>query len=181
MIFNCFRPHKLNDDWKYFEVIQMAQSHIIFWWSVIVRSQRGAKERRAVSLIITSLASACLDLSKPPSSGEAMSLLCHCRMKHSSKSFGTFCFTPDYSSVISKVSRAIGDSSTFEYFILNSSNFCLNALLTFFFLNTAWFDKPCHLFIVDLSNQMSTFFRTLFPQKYALDMLHWNKSLFAWT
>ena len=51
-------------------------------------------------------------------------------MEHSRKSFGTFRFTPDTVSMISKLSRDIGDSCTFEFFII----LCLNDLLTFFVL-----------------------------------------------
>ena len=76
MIFNYFRRHAFNDSWKYFEVLQMEQPHIILWLSVIGRSCEGAKEQIIVSLITTSFVSKCLDPSKPPSSGEAMSSLC---------------------------------------------------------------------------------------------------------
>ena len=132
MIFICFHHHEFNNSWKYFEVLQMAQPHVIFWWSVIGISCGGAKERIIVSLIITSFVSACLDTSKPPSSGEAMISLCNCRMKHYSKSSGTIHFTLDSSSVISKVSHDIGDSRTFECFIIHSTYFCVNALLNCF-------------------------------------------------
>ena len=30
--FNCFRRHAINDYWKYFEVLQMAQPRIIFYY-----------------------------------------------------------------------------------------------------------------------------------------------------
>ena len=133
MVFNFFWRHEFNDSWKYFEVLQMAQTHIMLWWYVIVSSWGDAKERSIVSLIITSFVLACMAPSKPPSSGETMSSLCYCCMEHFSKSFGTICFTQDYTSVISKVSRAIGDSRTFEYFIIHSSNFYLNALLNVLF------------------------------------------------
>ena len=132
MVFNCFRCHAFNDTWKYFEVLQIAQPHIILWWSIIGRSWRGAKWRIVVSLIITSIVPSCLAPSKPPSYGEAMSSLCNCHVEHSSKSFGTLRFNPYSASVIIKVSRAIGDSCTFEFFIIRSTNLCLNALPTFF-------------------------------------------------
>ena len=111
----------------------MAQPHTILWWCVIGRGWGGAKEQSIVSLIITSCVMACLDPSKPPSSGEAMSSLYNYLMEHSSMSFGTLRFTSDSASVISKVSRAIGCSSTFEFFIIHSTNFCLSALLIVFF------------------------------------------------
>ena len=110
----------------------MAQPHIIFWLSIIGHSWGGAKEWSIVLLIIKSFVSACLAPSKPPSYGEAMISLCNCRMENSSKSFGALYFTLDSASIISKVSRAIGDSRTFEFFIIRSTNLCLNALLTFF-------------------------------------------------
>ena len=140
----------------------MAQPHIILWWCVIGSSWGGAKEQIIVSLIITSFVSACLAPSKPPSSGEAMSSLCNCCMEHSSKSFGTLRFTPYSASVISKLSWAIVDSCTFEFFVIQSTNFCLNVLLTFFSDN-AWFDIPFHLCILDLINQISKFCRSFFP------------------
>ena len=110
----------------------MAQAHIILWWYVIGSSWGGAKEQCIVSLIMTSFVSACLDPSKPQSSGEAMISLYNCHMEHSSKSFFTLCFTPDSASVISKVSRAIGESRTFKIFIIHWTNFYLNAVLTVF-------------------------------------------------
>ena len=116
MIFNSFCHHAFNDSWKYFEVLQMAQPHIILWWSFIGRSWEGAKERSILSLIITSFVLAFLDPSKPSSYGETMSSLCNCHMEHSNKSFGTLRFTLDSVSVISKTSRSIGDSRTFEFF-----------------------------------------------------------------
>ena len=85
-----------------------------------------------MSLIIISFLSACLDPIKPPSSGEAVSSLCNYHMEHSSKSFRTLRFTLDYASVISKVSRDIGNSRTFEFFIIYSTNLYLNALLNVF-------------------------------------------------
>ena len=80
IVFNCFLRHSFDDSWKYFEVLQMAQPHIILWWSAIGSSWGCAKEWRIVSLIITSCVSACLDPSKPPSSGEVMISLCKCHM-----------------------------------------------------------------------------------------------------
>ena len=82
-------------------------------------------------LNIKSFVLVCLDPSKPPSSGEAMISLCNYCMENSSKSFGTIRFTPDSAYMISKVSQAIGDSHTFEFFIDHSSNLCLNDLVTF--------------------------------------------------
>ena len=149
----------------------MAQPHIIFWWYVIGRSLGGAKERIIVSLIITSFVLACLDPSKPPSSGETMISLCNYRMEHSSNSFGSLRFTPDSASVVSKVSRAIGDSCTFEFFVIPSTNFCINALLTCF-LNNAWSDRKFHLCIVDLSNKMSTF-----VEAFCSTMCTWHTTL----
>ena len=111
----------------------MAQPQIILWWSIIRRSWGVAKERSILSLIITWFVSVCMVPSKPPLSGEDMRSLCNCRTENSSESFGTFRFTPDFASVISKLSRAIGDSRTFEFFIIHSTNLCLNALITFFF------------------------------------------------
>ena len=110
-----------------------------------------------------------------------MSSLCKCCMEHSSKSFGNLCFSPDSSYVISKVSQAIGDSCTFEMFIIQSTSFCLNALLTFFvqtmhgliehvtYVLCTWYIK-CPLFVEALS-----------PQQYALDMINWSKSSIALT
>ena len=112
----CFHRHAFNDSWNYFEVLQMAPPRLILLLSVIGRSWGGAKELIIVSLIITSFVSACLDPSKLPSSGEAMTSLWNYHMENSSKSFVTFRFTPDSASVISKVSRAIGDSRTFDFF-----------------------------------------------------------------
>ena len=140
----------------------MAQPHIFLWWYVLGRSLGGAKERIIVSLIITSFVSVCLAPSKPPSLGEAMRSLWNYRMEHSRKSFGTLCFTLDSASMISKLSRAIGDSRTFDFLIMPSTNFCLNALLTFFVRTMYVFDRPFHLCILDLSNQMSKFCRSLF-------------------
>ena len=54
-------------------------------------------------------------------------------------------------------------------------------LANFFCSNNAWFDRPFNLCIVDLINKISTFFSSLFPRQYVLDMLHWSKSLVAWT
>ena len=85
-----------------------------------------------MSLIITSFVLSCLDPIKPPSSGEAVSSLCNYHMEHSSKSFRNLRFTLDYASVISKVSRVIGDSRAFYFFIIHSTNLYLNALLNFF-------------------------------------------------
>ena len=130
--FDFFCRHTLNDSWKYFELLHMAQPHIILWWYVFGRSLRGDKERSILSLIITSFVSSCLAPIKPPSSGEAMSSFCKCHIKHSSKSFGTLRFTLHSTYVISKVSRAIGDSRKFYFFIVHSTNFCLDALLTCF-------------------------------------------------
>ena len=132
MIFNCFLRHTFNNSCNYFEVLQMAQPHIILWWSTIRRSWGGSKEQSIVSLIITSFVSACPAPSKPPSSGEIMSSLCNCCMEYFSKGFGTLRFTLDSASVVSKLSRAIGDWRTFEFFIVHWTNFCLNALLSFF-------------------------------------------------
>ena len=78
-------------------------------------SSGGDKEQSIVSLIIISFLSECLDPSKPPSSGESMSSLGNCRMEYSRKGLGTLCFTLDSAFVISKVSRAIGDSRTFHF------------------------------------------------------------------
>ena len=89
-------------------------------------------KKNIMLIIITSFVSACLVPSKPPSSGETMSSLCNCHMEHSSKSFGTLCFTTDSVSMISKVSQTIGDSRTFGFFIIHSTNFSLNASLICF-------------------------------------------------
>ena len=132
MVIISFRRHAFNDSWENFEMLQMAQPHIIFWWYVIGRSWVGAQERIIVSLIIISFVSAFLDPSKPPLSGEVTSSLCNFCMEHYSNSFGTLHFTPDSASVISKVSRAVGDSRTFEFFIIQSTNFSINSLLTCF-------------------------------------------------
>ena len=71
---------------------------------------------------------ACLAPTKPTSSGEAMSSLCNCRMEHYNKSLGTLRFSLVSASAISKVSRVIGDSRTFEFFIIQSTVSFLNAL-----------------------------------------------------
>ena len=70
MIFNSFRFRAFNYSWKYFEVLQMAQPHIILLWYVIGSHWLGVKEQSIVSLIITLFALVYLYLSKPPSSGE---------------------------------------------------------------------------------------------------------------
>ena len=80
-----------------------------------------------MSLIITLFVLSCLAPSKLPSSGEAMISLCNCHMEHSSKNFGTLRLTLDSAYVIGKVSRTIGDSCKFEFFIIHSTNFYLNA------------------------------------------------------
>ena len=59
-IFFFFRRHAFNDSWEYFELLQMAQPHIILWWSIIERSWGGGKKQSMVSLIITSFVSVCL-------------------------------------------------------------------------------------------------------------------------
>ena len=82
MIFNGFRHNTFNDSRKYFEVLKMAKPHIILWLSVIVRSLGGDKEQSIMSLIITSFVLTCLAPGKRPLSGEAMSLLSNCRVKH---------------------------------------------------------------------------------------------------
>ena len=97
----------------------MAQPHIILWLPAIGRSQADDKEQSIVSLLITSFILAYMDPSKPPSSGEAMRLLCNYRMEYSSKSFGTLRFTLYSASMISKVSHAIRDSRTFKIFIIH--------------------------------------------------------------
>ena len=43
MIKNCLGRHAFNNSWRYFEVLQMAQPHIIFWWYFIGRSWGGSK------------------------------------------------------------------------------------------------------------------------------------------
>ena len=122
-----------------------------------------------------------MDSSKPQSYGEAMSSLCNCRMKHYSRSYRTLCFTPDSTSVISEVSRAIEDSCTFEFLIIHSNDFYLNALVTFFL-------QAMHGLIDHFTSLLWTwaiifphFVEALFPWRYALDMLHWSKSLIGWT
>ena len=100
-------------------------------------------------------------------------------MGHSSKSFGTLCFTLDSASVISKASRAIGDSHTFGFFIIQSTNFCLNILLTYFvwtmhgfidhFISILWYWK------IKFPRFLEAFFK-----RYELDLLHWSKPLIAW-
>ena len=176
---STFRCYSFNDFWKYFGVLKMAQPYIILWWSVIGSSWGGAKELSIVSLIITSFILACLDPSEPPSSGEVMSSLWNCRVKHSSKSFGTLRFTPDSTSVIGKLSFAIGDSLTFEFFSIHWNNFCLNALLTFF--------RKMHGLINHFTSVLWTWaikcphFVEAFFWQYALDMLYWSKSSITWT
>ena len=54
---------------------------------------------------------ACMAPTKPPSSGEAMSSLCNCRMEHSNKSFGTLRLTLVSASAISKVSKLLLECS----------------------------------------------------------------------
>ena len=65
------------------------------------------------------------------------------------------------------------------HYPLNS--FLTQCLANFFCFNNAWFDIPFYLCILDLSNQMSTSCRRLSPRQYAIDILHWSKSLIAWT
>ena len=102
MVFNSFRLHAFKDSCIYLEVLQMAQPHIIFWLYVIGRSWGGAKEQSIVSLIIKSGFMACLDPTKPPSSGASMISLCNFCMEHSNKSFGTLRFILVSASAISK-------------------------------------------------------------------------------
>ena len=110
-----------------------------------------------------------------------MTSLCNCCMEHSSKSFGTLCFTPDSASIISKVSRSVGDSRTFEFFIIQSTNFCLNDLLKFSFQKmhglTDHFTSVCWNWAI----KCPRFVEAFFYRRYALDILHWSKYLIAWT
>ena len=59
-----------------------------------------------LNLPVHIILSAFMDTIKPSSSGELVSSLCNYCMEHSSKVFGTLCFTLDSASVISKVSQA---------------------------------------------------------------------------
>ena len=68
----------------------------------------------------------------------------------------------------------------FESFTIHFIKFFPKTLLTVP-LKNAWFDRPFHLCIMDLSNQISTFCRSIPPRQYALDILHWSKYLIIWT
>ena len=176
MIFNCFRRYTFKDSCIYLEVLQMAQPHIILWLSVIGCSWWGAKERSIVSLIIASFVSACQAPSKPPSSGEEISSLCNCRMEHTNKGFGTLRFTLVSASAISKVSWVIGDWRTFEFFIIQSTISCLNALRIFLVLTMH--DLIDHFTDVFLTWAIKSprFVEALFSWQYALDVVDWSKS-----
>ena len=102
-------------------------------------------------------------------------------MERSSNSFGTSPFTLDSASVINKVLRDIGDSRTFEIFIIHSTDFCLNSLPTFFV-------QTMRVLIYHFTSVLWTwaikcprFVEAFFLWRYALGMLHWSKSLIAWT
>ena len=181
IIFNVFRRHTFNDSWGYFEVLQMEQPHIILWWSFIGCSWGGAKEQSIVSLIITLFKSACLDPSKTPSSGEAIISLCNYRMEHSSKCFGTLTFTLEYAYEISKVSQVIGEWCTFEFFIIQSTIFCLNALLTFFVQTMHGLIDHFNAVFLTWAIKCPRFVEAVFCWRYELDLLHWSKSWIALT
>ena len=68
----------------------------------------------------------------------------------------------------------------FESFTIHFIKFFPKTLLTVP-LKNAWFNRPFYLCIMDLSNQISTFCRSIPPRQYALDILHWSKYLIIWT
>ena len=95
--------------------------------------------------------------------------------------FGNLHFTLDYASLTSKVSQALGDSLTFVFLIIHSTNFYLNDSLTFFvrtmhgladhFTSVLWY----------WAIKCPRFTEASFLLLYALDILNWSKSLIKWT
>ena len=84
-------------------------------------------------------------------------------------------------SAISKVSRVIGNWCTFEFFIIQSTISCLNALLTFFVLTIhGLIDHFTDVFL-NWAIKCPRFVEALFCWRYELDLLHWNNSRIALT
>ena len=110
-----------------------------------------------------------------------MSSLCNCHMEHSSKIFGTLRFTLESASAISKVSRVIGDWRTLEFFIIQSTISFLNALLIFLVLAMrGLIDHFTDVFLT-WAIKCPRFVEAVLRWRYALDLLHWSKSLIVWT
>ena len=107
--------------------------------------------------------------------------LCNFCMEHSSNSFGTIRFNPDSASVPSKVSRAIGKSRTFEFFIIHPTNFCLNALPPFLIWTMYGLINHFTSVLCTWEIKCPRFVEAFYPWQYSLDILHWSKSLTAWT
>ena len=113
---------------------------------------------------------------KPPSSGEAMSSLCNYRMAQYNKSCGTLRFTLVSASARSKVSLVIGDWRTIEFFIIQSTISCLNALLIFLVLTMRVLMDHFTDVLLTWAIKFPRFVEAVFCWRYALDLLHWSKS-----
>ena len=119
---------------------------------------------------------ACLDSTKPTSSGEAMNSLCNCRMENPNKSFGTLRFTLVSASAINKVSWVIGDWRTFEFFIIESTASFLNGLLIFLVLTMHGLIGHFTDVFLTWATKCPRFVEAFLCWRYALDLLRWSKS-----